>query len=135
MCNRCKRRPLLILLFLIHIILISIYILVHYQSNDSHEEIKNNPLTVVLVPEQLPANLIEKSDRSLLDKNYRKSKVKQVNATHSKEKLESLNVSFVSDNDRQRSIIQCSILPGNLGNFLYEYREKATLMTHANITA
>ncbi|CAF3751224.1 unnamed protein product [Rotaria magnacalcarata] len=115
MCNRCKRRPLLILLFFTHIILFSTYTFIHYQSNASYDDLKNNSLTIILAPDRLPANLIEKTDRSHLNKNYRNSKIQQkTDPSPTKEKLESLNVSYVADIDQQETIVQCSILPTNL---------------------
>ncbi len=94
MFNRIKRRSALITFFLIQFILFSTYIFKHYQYNDS-DDVKNksDQSTLSPKPDHLPAGLIEKSDRLLV------------------------NVSLVKDVDQQQAIIQCSTLPTDLGNF------------------
>ncbi len=117
MFNRIKRRSALITFFLIQFILFSTYIFKHYQYNDS-DDVKNksDQSTLSPKPDHLPAGLIEKSDRLLVNNNYKKT-ANQKNHLQSTENIESLNVSLVKDVDQQQAIIQCSTLPTDLGNF------------------
>ncbi|CAF2490639.1 unnamed protein product [Rotaria sp. Silwood2] len=115
MCNRLKRRPLLVLIVFIHIVLFSTYTFIHYENNVSNDVIRSDRSIELLTPELLPARLIEKANRSLLNKNYRNPKFQNNNIdSRTNEKLESLNVSFVKDIDQKQMIVQCPILPMNL---------------------
>ena len=120
MFNRFKRRPLLVLFFFIQFILFSTYTFIYYSNNDSNQEIIDvDPLTVSPVPDNLPASLIEKSNRSSLHQNYKSPRIQQFredNDSRTDEKLKSLNISLVEDIDQQQTVVQCSILPTNLGN-------------------
>jgi hypothetical protein len=123
MVNRCKRRSLLIGFFLIQFILFSSYTYNYYQNNNnnnSSDQIKKSDrATISPGKENLPASLIEKGDRSELNKDYkdpknRKSQLK--NDLVTSEKLQELNVSFVKDIDQQQTLIQCPLLSTNLGS-------------------
>jgi hypothetical protein len=120
MLNRFKRRPFLVLFFFIQFILFSTYTFTYYSNNNSNEVIIDvDPLTVSPIPDHLPASLIEKSNRVWLHKNYRNSrmqKFKDDNDSRTDENLRSLNISLVKDMDQQQTIVQCSVLPINLGN-------------------
>jgi hypothetical protein len=120
MFNRLKRRSVLIIFFFIQLVLLSSYTFLHYQNSQSDNQIiKPEQPTLLHQPADLPASLIENSDRSSLDKNYknpriRHSKLKDDRLTN--EKLQSLNVSFAKDIDQEQTVIKCPLLPTNLGN-------------------
>jgi hypothetical protein len=120
MVNRCKRRPLLIVFFSIQFILFSIYTFLYYQNNYSDDSVKIiDKTTISPAIDHLPANLIEKSDRSVLNKNYKIPKIQHLklkNNLPNSEKLQELNVSFVKDIDQEQTLVQCPILPTNLSN-------------------
>jgi len=117
MVNRCQRRLLLILFFLIQFILFSSYTYRYYQNNDF--QIDQSTTTTTILQDLLPADLIEKSNRLLLKKNYKNSKnshSQSKNDLLTNEKLQTLNISFVQDIDQQKTIVQCPLLPTNLGS-------------------
>jgi len=125
MVNRCKRRPLLIVFFSIQFILFSTYSFIYYQNNYSNDPVKVVPDQPTISPAvgHLPANLIEKGDRSMLNKNYKNPRKEQhsklKNDLPNSEKFKELNVSFVKDIDKEQTLVQCPILPTNLSN-LYQ---------------
>ncbi|CAF0929918.1 unnamed protein product [Rotaria sordida] len=135
MYNRLKRHSLLILICFIHVILFSIYTYVHYQNNVSNDARKNDQSTELLTSDHLPADSIEKADRSLLH-NYRNSKFQQDINLPTNEKLKSLNISFVKDTDQQQMIVQCSILPltlvGRVEADLFSYEMEEIEKHHEN---
>jgi len=139
MFNRCKRHPVLIIVFLIQFILFSSYTYIYYQNKLNDEIIKPDQSTLTPSPDLLPASLIEKSDRSLLNKNYKNPKIRQFELKDdlpTNEKLEALNVSFVKDIDQQQTIVQCPLLPTNLvGRVeadLFSYEMEEIEEHHAN---
>lgn len=118
MVNRYKRRSILIIFFFIQIILFSTYTYIYYQNNyNTNDEKKTNDQSTISPSDSpLPASLIEKSDRKELNKNYKNLTIHQLqNDSPTKDELEKLNVSFIHNNDQQQSVIQCPILPTNLG--------------------
>ena len=121
MFNRLKRRSVLAIFFFIQLILLSSYTFLHYQNTESDTQIiKPEKSTLPPKPDDLPASLIEKGDRTLLDKNYKKPKLRHFQPNNERltdEKLESLNVSIVKDIDQQQTLIKCSLLPTALGRF------------------
>jgi hypothetical protein len=115
MVNRIKRRSVLMIFFFIQFILFSTYIFKHYQNNDSDNVIvTSDHSTLSPAPENLPAGLIEKSDRLLEIKNYKNAGNQKIHVENN-EKIELLNVSIVKDFDQQQTLIQCAILPTDLG--------------------
>lgn len=119
MFNRLKRRSVLIIFFSIQLILLSSYTFLHYQNTELNDQIsKSEQTTLSAHPDDLPAGLIEKSDRSSLNKNYKNPRIRHSqlgdNLPNS-EKLQSLNISFVKDIDQEQTVIKCSLLPTNLG--------------------
>ncbi len=121
MFNRLKRRSVLIIFFFIQLILLSSYTFLHYQNTESDNQIiKPKQSTLAPRPDDLPASIIEKSDRSSLDKNYKKPRVRHQQSDNDRsidEKLQSLNVSIVKDIDQEQTVIKCSLLPTSLGRF------------------
>jgi hypothetical protein len=116
MVNRCKRRSVLIFFFFIQFILFSSYAYTYYQNNESNGQRTSDQSTLSPAPKDLPAEFIEKSDRSSLNKNYKNSDSQLKNDLPTNDKLESLNVSFITETDSQQTIVQCPILPTNLGH-------------------
>lgn len=126
MVNRFKRRSVLILFFSIQFILLSSYTFLHYQNEtkDDESHIPESSLSIVYDDIGLPADSIEKSNRSNLNGNYRDPKLSK---TQLKEnlpivgELQSLNVSFVTDTAEEKTIVQCSLLPTHLGESLMNF--------------
>ena len=123
MCNRFKRRSCLILLFSIQIILFSTYVVVHYYNHNPNPATETAELNALTISDHLPAGFIEKKNRSLLKKNYKNKEFRQKFNSRTNKKLESLNVSFVKDTDQQ-TVIQCPLLPVNLGNFTMNRKKR-----------
>lgn len=128
MFNRFKRHPLLVVFFLFQFFLLSTYTFLYYQNDSSTDVSKTHLVTLSTAPENLPANLIEKSPREFLNENYKNFRMEKSNLTKSTIDLKLLNVSFVSDVDQAKSLIQCPILPpnlvGRLQSDLYSYEMK-----------
>lgn len=122
MVNRWKRRSLVILLFSVQIILLSCYTFLHYQNGEVNVQIiTKDPSPTASHDDALPADLIEKTNRSALNGNYRHPQGVKSQLTENpptREKLQSLNISFVKDVDQQETIVQCSLLPTNLGKII-----------------
>ena len=119
MFNRLKRRSTLIIFFFIQFILLSSYTVLRYQEKESNEQRIESTTTAAARPDDLPASLIEKSDRSALKKNYKHLELRSAQSDDDRlnnEKLQLLNVSFVKDTDPQQTVIKCPLLPANLGN-------------------
>jgi hypothetical protein len=116
MFNRFKRRPLLVAFFVIQLLLFSSYTYVFYQHDDPSNDASlssDKPIS-----EDLPASSIENGARMLLRDNYKALKYRQPaknKNVQSFEQLKSLNVSLVTEGDSQETLIQCSLLPPNLG--------------------
>lgn len=120
MVNRCKRRSILILLFSIQILLLSCYTFLHYQNGETNVQIvTSDPVASAAHDDALPADIIEKTNRSALNENYRRPQINKLRVEENSltlDKIQSLNISFVKDVDQQQTIVQCSLLPTNLGN-------------------
>lgn len=117
-CTRSTRRSLLIGFFLVQFVLFSIYSFIHYQNDDEITD-ENEHFIAAAPPNDLPASRLEHGPRSYLIETYANVKAylkDQKQDTRSYEKLKSLNVSFVTESDQQSTIVQCPILPPNLGN-------------------
>ena len=121
MFNRLKRRPLLVTFFLIQFLLFSTYTYVFYRPNDSKDDLSKTDLsTISPAPADLPASFIEKSNRMLVKETYKDVhhlKLAPGNSTAIFEKLRQLNVSFIAEANHSNFIIQCPMLPQNLGNY------------------
>ena len=125
MFNRFKRHPLLVAFFLLQFFLLSTYTYFNYQNDSSKDFSSINSVTLSAAPENLPANLIEQGERIHLNKNYKNSQQKRMNIVRSSNELQSLNISFVSDVDPAKTLVQCPVLPpnliGRLQSDLYSY--------------
>ena len=122
MVNRFKRRSVLITFFSIQFILLSTYTFLYYQNGSTDVQITTTESSSSVSHDiVLPADLIEKSNRSTLDGNYRdpklsKSQLKENLPSHGD--LQLLNVSFVTDSAQEKIIVQCPLLSTHLGNTL-----------------
>lgn len=128
MFNRFKRHPLLVAFFLLQFFLLSTYTFFYYQNDSSIDVSKSHLVTLSAAPEDLPANLIEKFPREILSQNYKNFRIGKNKLNNSTIDLKLLNISFVSDVDQTKSLIQCPILPpnliGRLQSDLYSYEMK-----------
>ena len=78
MLNRGLRQPLFIFVLALHLIVLSTYTILRYQRSTPTETYSEQVLTEAdpfakpLPPGPLPASLIEKSERLLLNQNYKR---------------------------------------------------------------
>lgn len=129
MFNRFKRRPLLVAFFLIQLLLFSSYTYLFYQHDEPLEDASLS--AGKSINEDLPASSIESGARVLLHDNYKALKYRQLpknKNAQSSEQLKSLNVSFVTENGSPETLVQCSLLPANLGK-----RERLVLLIIAEL--
>lgn len=120
MLNRLKRRPVLFSFFLIQLILFSTYTFVFYRPNNSSDSTEENRNSLTLSPADLPANSLEHSNRSLQSDIYRTTRVSPFTDRNESfallNTIKSLNVSIVTEQNDDRTIVQCPLLPKHLGN-------------------
>ncbi|CAF1499466.1 unnamed protein product, partial [Adineta ricciae] len=86
MLNRGLRQPLFVLVLALHLIVLSTYTILRYQRSTPTETYPDQVLTEAdpfakpLSPGPLPASLIEKSERLLLNQNYKRFNKQQKSA-------------------------------------------------------
>ncbi|UJR38241.1 hypothetical protein I4U23_030914 [Adineta vaga] len=129
MFNRGKRRPLFVLLLVLHLIVLSTYTILRYQTTTETETYPDRVLTEAdpfakpLPPGPLPADLIEKSERLLLHQNYKRFNKQQI----------------TKDENQKLTLAPCSLLPPNLVGrvtadlFSYEMKEVEEHLANSSI--
>lgn len=124
MLYRFKRHPLVVAFCLIQLILFSAYTYLFYQTSSTSENPNGNPWGVSVSPMDLPSSHIEQEDRPQLKKNYKALRLISSSSSEKRlpsvDEIKALNVSFVGEPHSNNTLIQCPVLPSNLGKHRFE---------------